>query len=236
MHANDTPRIHPTMKTAPRSSKSARTTRRKRNDGVRVATRSAPPPLPILSIPHNGETVIAVTVLDDPITGKKGVQEWVADEPPSRRLGQGQLVMMKNTSGVSGPGLLTAVTDLRRHWVTWAVSGGPGQCRLSVPIPWSAMTGVEAIAHAKHYQSLPELPVPHHRTLDILNVTSPNKSPYDLALNPEEIASLESRLDEITQRQWEWRPESERKRRIPRRGTHDTRTERKPEPANHASE
>ncbi|EPS95246.1 hypothetical protein FOMPIDRAFT_1054321 [Fomitopsis schrenkii] len=197
----------------------------------------APPSLPTLSLPHNGETVIAVTVLENPIAKGRGELEWVVNEPPSRRLGHGQLISIKNTSRESGPGLLTSVTDLSRHWVTWAVSGGPAQYRLRVPVPWAAMTGVEAIAHDNHFRSLPDRPPPHQLTMHIPNILATDASPYDLALSPGDLANLETRLNGITQRRWEWRPENERKRRRRRDRPEAMRSEAETaRPADHAGE
>ncbi|EPS97600.1 hypothetical protein FOMPIDRAFT_82354 [Fomitopsis schrenkii] len=173
------------------------------------------PPLPTLSLPHNNETVITVKVLDEPTARTKGILEWMTDEPPARRLGNGQLISMRNSSGETGPGLLSAVADLRKHWITWTVSGGPARCHLSVPIPWAAMTGVEAVAHTRHYRSLPDLPAPHRHTLNIPHILDATQleSPYDTALDRSELDNLESRLQSITQKRWEWRPEGERVRR-----------------------
>ncbi|EPT01619.1 hypothetical protein FOMPIDRAFT_1048514 [Fomitopsis schrenkii] len=190
------------MKTQPRSSKSVRATRRKRNDKTHVTTT---PSLPTLSLPHNDETVVVVKVLDEPKARTGGILEWMVDEPPARRLGRGQLISLKNTSGETGPGLLTAVTDLHRHWITWTISGGPTQYRLSIPVPWTAMTGVEAVAHTKHYHLLPDLPPPHSLTINPNHPLEGLSSPYDTSLSREETENLESRLQSITQKCWEWR-------------------------------
>ena len=120
---------------------------------------------------------------------------------------------MANKSGCTGPGLLTAIVELRQHWVTWAVSGGPTKCHLRIPVSWTAMTGVEAIAHVKHYQKLPATPAPHPLAVPTTHDDNFKACPYTHSLTEEERDRLATRLDEITSRKWEWRPEGERRRR-----------------------
>lgn len=200
----------------PRSSLS-RTTSAKPGRGSRTTRRpyTPPPPKPTLSHPTNGETVVTVKVLDAPEPGEKRSWVWVVDEAPSRRLGYGQLIIIQNTNGSSGPGLLTTITDLRQHWVTWTVSGGPAQCRIRVPVPWTSMSGIEAVAHARHYPTLPKVPPPHrdaHPPPPRQTKTTP-LSPYSYDLNDIERTDMASRLDAITERKWTWRPEGERGQR-----------------------
>ncbi|EPS97915.1 hypothetical protein FOMPIDRAFT_1051982 [Fomitopsis schrenkii] len=172
------------------------------------------PPLPPLLLPDNGEPIITVQVRNDPATDEGRVPIWVADEQPARKLGHGQLISLKNESGNTGPGLLTAITDLRQHWVTWTVSGGPTQCWLRVPIPWSALTGVEAVAHAKHFQALPHTPPPHRLAPPNPSADVNHPYPYQHALEAEELNRLEARLESITRKKWEWKPVGERRRRV----------------------
>ena len=173
---------------------------------------SQPHRLPTLTMPSNGEPVIAVTVKDLPLKGEGGTKIWAVDEAPSRRLGSGQLISLKNSQGETGPGLLSAITDLRQHWVTWSISGGPEKARVQIPIPWSDMTGVGAVAHAKMFKALPAQPAPHKDA-----TPSPPKPdgqyPYASNVGETERPDLEKRLEGITKRKWEWRPEGERKRR-----------------------
>ena len=168
--------------------------------------------LPVLTIPNDGEEVIAVTVKEQPLKGAGGAKVWVADEAPSRRLGGGQLISLRNSSGATGPGLLTAITDLRQHWITWSVSGSQETVRVQVPVPWTDMTGVGAIAHARHFSALPALPSPHKDATP--NATTTDGSyPYESNIPENEKQQLEDRLNGITKRKWEWGPEEERKRR-----------------------
>ncbi|EPS94922.1 hypothetical protein FOMPIDRAFT_1054682 [Fomitopsis schrenkii] len=200
------------------------------------------PPLPTLTLPDNGEPVIAVRVRDEIAKSEGRIPVWVADEQPARRLGHGQLISLENDGGKTGLGLLTSITDLRQHWVTWTVTsgpmtpcgqaaqsdptgpsepvalggtppGGPTQCRLRVPIPWTSMTGIEAVAHAKHYHALPPSPPPHHRAQPPSSPEN-NTYPYHHTLDPSERRGLETRLEGITRRRWEWRPVEERRRRV----------------------
>ena len=139
---------------------------------------------------------------------------WVVDEAPVRRLGHGQLISLQNDDGQTGPGILTAITDLRRHWITWSVAGGPGKTLIRVPVPWTAMTGVEAIAHVKHYQALPASPPPHGAAPPPpIPFDDEQSCPYTHDLDEYERSRLESRLHDITKRKWEWRPEERRTRR-----------------------
>lgn len=169
-------------------------------------------PLPLLSTPSHGETVIVVRVQQEQCCEDRRSPAWVVDEKPARKLGRGQLVLLTNNSGRTGPGLLTAITDLRQHWVTWSVSGGPHRVWIRIPIPWTSMTGVEAVAHAKHFCTLPSSPAPHpSATPTRSDETDPY--PYDQHLDDEEHTRLTARLEAITQKKWEWKPEQERKRR-----------------------
>ena len=144
----------------------------------------------------------------------------MVDKAPSRKLGEGQLISLRNSRGETGPGLLSSVTDLRQHWITWSISGGPETARVQVPIKWTDMTGVRAVAHAKHFRALPALPSPHKDTKP--NATTADEDyPYTTNIPDSEQKNLEDRLSEITKRKWEWGPEGERKRR--------KQTEEKPE-------
>lgn len=199
------------MATCPRPVRGteAKTPRRRRRTTTRTTMHTF---LPCLSTPSNGEPVVAVRVQREPSIDDKKTLVWVADEEPARRLGRGQLISMQNEHGTTGPGLLTAITDLRQHWVTWTVNGGPETCRIRVPIPWTSMTGVEAIAHVRHFHSLPQSP-PCHDKARPKAITNNNEYPYDNNLDENERQRLESRLDEITKRTGEWKSGEQRKRR-----------------------
>lgn len=138
---------------------------------------------------------------------------WVVDEAPARCLGHGQLISMKKESGQTGPGILSATTDLRQHWITWSVSGGPERVQICVPIPWAALTGVEAVAHAKHFHTLPASPAPHAAAPPLMTANNTTDYPYAQSLNEDERRRLEGRLESITKKCWRWRPEGERRRR-----------------------
>lgn len=202
------------------------------NDRRRPKKRTHNPPLlPTLTHPDNGETVVAVKVLAQPVAGEKGCWVWVVEEPPSRRLGYGQLVSIQSSNGESGPGLLTSITDLRQHWITWEVAGGPAdrteeepadgskanptksRTKIRIPTPWTSLSGVEAVAHARHYHALPQSPAPHHNAQPPPRNANEQQSPYDYDLREDEKKSLESRLDTITRKKWQWKPEGERRRR-----------------------
>ena len=161
--------------------------------------------LPALDLPDSGEPVIVLTVLAHPELGYGRSLTWIVDKQPSRRIGYGQLVSLRtSSSGSSGTGMLTSVTDLRRHWITWTVASGAIKCRVRVPISWSVMHGVEAIAHAKHYHILPSTPPPH-RDDPVARIPSHSTSyPYQHDITPEEQQHLSEKLEGITRKKWHW--------------------------------
>lgn len=201
--------IRPNTKTYQRKHQSKD---QKKERKAKVKRTSETPNLPTLTTPSHGESVIPVTVQDLPVKGAGGVRTWVVVEAPRRRVGNGHLIALKNSHGQTGPGLLTSVTELRQHWITWKISGGPEQSQIQIPIPWSDMTGIEAVAHARHFHTLPPIPAPHPNAKPPQQ-TNDNQYPYETSLENTTKETLESRLDEITKRKWEWRPEKEQKRR-----------------------
>ena len=162
---------------------------------------NSPYPLPRLKFPNDGERVIAVKVLLRPFVGRAGYTTWVVDERPARRVGHGQLVELYTHHARSGIGMLSAITDLTRHWVTWTIVGSQTKCSLRVPVPWAVMSGIEGVAHVKHYKSLPALPPPHRAVAP--GIDDGESNPYSLALTEDELQLSEDRLDGITRgEQW----------------------------------
>ncbi|EPS95237.1 hypothetical protein FOMPIDRAFT_88149 [Fomitopsis schrenkii] len=122
---------------------------------------------------------------------------WVVRERPGRQLGKGLRIRMSTEEQVSGAGKLGHVTALRRHWITLSILGATHKAYLRVPTAWTALDGMEAVTHEKHYHDLSPVPRPHplFRTTAI---EGPNASPYEFELGEEEMPRLESRIEKIT--------------------------------------
>ncbi|EPS95044.1 hypothetical protein FOMPIDRAFT_117309 [Fomitopsis schrenkii] len=154
--------------------------------------------LPPLSLGDMGEPVIVLAVRKHPELGHGRSLTWIVDERPNRRVGYGHLVSLRTQSGSTGTGMLEAITSLSRYWVTWTVSDDRNRCAVRIPISWSELTGIAAVAHAKHYDTLPRLPPPH--TADPVARLTPQHTtyPYDSNLTTEERVLLNTKLRSIT--------------------------------------
>lgn len=159
--------------------------------------------LPTLNIPDVGEPIIRFNVLPYPSTDQSRLLTWTVDERPSRKVRFGQLVSMWTPRSRSGTGMLTAITDLRRYWVTWTVSCDTAKCKIRIPISWTVLPKLEATAHEKHYLALPNTPQPHHSD-PILETSFTTTYPYQHEVTPEEKKTLEGKLETITRRKWQW--------------------------------
>ncbi|TFY56882.1 hypothetical protein EVJ58_g7372 [Rhodofomes roseus] len=119
------------------------------------------PPLPSLSLPPEGLPTMTVKVLPYPITRNECGPTWVANERPMAQIQKGSRITICTDAQSSGIGCLSAITDLRRHWVTFAIVGAQHPCNLRVPIPWAVLDGLESFTHQKHYFDLAKEPPPH---------------------------------------------------------------------------
>ena len=108
------------------------------------------------------------------------------------------LVKLRTSTQLSGIGKVSTTIDLRRHWVTWQISGGPGFCSLRVPMLWVHLDGIERVAHTQMYQSLPKLPIPHPAFASNPIIMTSNESPYEFDITHDEHEVLTRRLYDIT--------------------------------------
>lgn len=158
-----------------------------------------PPPLPQLLLLHNDEhQAVNVVVLPIPTIEQGRGLTWIVDKRPQKQVGTGQLITLSTGGRTTGVGRLASVTDLRQHWITWSVSGARNELRIRVPIPWANLTGVESVAHAKHYKSLPSIPLPHPDFAKNPAIAQATESPYEFELDERSAAKLSRHLDRIT--------------------------------------
>ncbi|EPT04801.1 hypothetical protein FOMPIDRAFT_1045484 [Fomitopsis schrenkii] len=122
---------------------------------------------------------------------------WIVKERPERQLGKGQRVRLRTEEQMSGAGKLGHVTALRRHWITLSILGATHKAYLRVPTAWTALDGMEAITHEKHYFTLPRMPRPHPLFRTAI-IEDPTTSPYEFDLDEEEVPKLETRIEKIT--------------------------------------
>ena len=140
-----------------------------------------------------------IKVLDHPRVNGKGQQTWTVDEEPVSTLQCNSLVILYNSSYESGIGRLSAIVDLRRHWVTFTVAGAQYPAFLRVPAPWTTLEGLAAFSYSAHFNSLPFLPGPpasiqrHSRNRAARTV--PLIMPPTASEKPEEVMS---RITKIT--------------------------------------
>ncbi|KAH9837265.1 uncharacterized protein C8Q71DRAFT_723553 [Rhodofomes roseus] len=164
-----------------------------------AAKRRPPYPLPSLDLPPTDEPTIIIKVLPHPIIGRgigRGLT-WTADERPAEQLKKGKSIKLCTTTQTSGLGRLSAISDLRRHWVTFAVAGAAQPCNLRVPIPWAALGDLEGFTHQYHYFSLPSLPPPHHTFTNRPAFQNDSENPYEFDIEEDEIPSLANRIANI---------------------------------------
>ncbi|KAH9839018.1 uncharacterized protein C8Q71DRAFT_722058 [Rhodofomes roseus] len=160
------------------------------------------PPLPPLSIPPEDLPVVDVKVLPYPTTRYERGPTWIADERPTAQLHKGSRITLRTDAQSSGIGRLSAISDLRRHWVTFSIIGAQQQCNLRVPIPWVILDGLESFTHQEHYLSLPNDPPPHRSFIDIPAFRNNEDNPYEFDVNDEDIPAFSKRLANIANKYW----------------------------------
>ncbi|KAH9843019.1 uncharacterized protein C8Q71DRAFT_720401 [Rhodofomes roseus] len=165
-----------------------------------AAKRRQPFPLPSFSLPPTNDTSITVRVLPLPIVGKglgPGLT-WTIDERPAEQLEKGRRVIFSTDAQTSGLGNLSAISDLRRHWVTFIVTGADKPCSLRVPIPWASLGDLEGYTHQHHYFNLPNLPPPHPSFAERPAFQNEKENPYEFDIEEDDIPSLAKRITNIT--------------------------------------
>ncbi|KAH9835831.1 uncharacterized protein C8Q71DRAFT_870101 [Rhodofomes roseus] len=160
------------------------------------------PPLPPLSLPQEDLPTVAVKVLPYPAIKHERGQTWIADERPSAQLQKGSRITICTDAQTSGIGRLSGITDLRRHWVTFAIVGTPQQNNLRVPIPWAALDGLESFTHQKHYFVLPSDPPPHRSYADIAVFCDDNENPYEFDIDEDDVPGFSRRIANIVHTYW----------------------------------
>ncbi|EPS93441.1 hypothetical protein FOMPIDRAFT_1055960 [Fomitopsis schrenkii] len=160
--------------------------------------------LPPLELPDVGETIIPLHVLPLPTADQGALLIWTVDERPSRKVRYGQLVSMRTPESHTGIGMLTAVSELRRYWITWTVSSDSARCKICIPTSWTVLSGVEAVAHEKHYITLPSSPPPHREDPIWRLPSFVIPYPYKTDTTPDEKELMHKKLEAITMRKWQW--------------------------------
>ncbi|KAH9839783.1 uncharacterized protein C8Q71DRAFT_855094 [Rhodofomes roseus] len=163
-----------------------------------AAKKRQPYPLPSLPLPPALETAVSVTVLPLPTVGNGRGLTWTVDDRPAEQLQKGKRITMRTDTQTSGIGRLSAISDLRRHWVTFTVAGATQPFNLRVPIPWASLEDLESYTHQHHYFDLPNLPPPHRFYADRPAFLDDKENPYEFDINEDDIPSLTNRLDSIT--------------------------------------
>ncbi|KAH9841159.1 uncharacterized protein C8Q71DRAFT_855004 [Rhodofomes roseus] len=160
------------------------------------------PTLPSFSPLYNGQNELIIEVIILPYPAAYGITDtrrtWTADVEPPAPLKKGSLITLITDSGSSGTGLLSAICELRRHWVTFSISGATPPCNLRVPVPWTRLDGLEGFTHQNHYQSLSDFPPPHHALRHAHPKVGPHEYPYARNANEDEIDEFKNRLARIT--------------------------------------
>ncbi|KAI0726796.1 hypothetical protein C8Q72DRAFT_493684 [Fomitopsis betulina] len=158
-------------------------------------------PLPIFSraAEDTHTEPITVRVLKRPRFGRERGTTWTVDEEPSSRLRRGALITMATPTQQSGTGKLSTVTDLRRHWVTFTISGATQPSHIRVPVAWASLDQLEGYTHARRYFDLPALPEPHESFRHLPGYNDETVNPYvaDGKWGVNE-AELEARVTKIT--------------------------------------
>lgn len=160
--------------------------------------------LPQFDIPDYGEPIILLHTLSTPVAAKGPILTWMVDEKPARRIRYGLLVSIRTKQGDSGTGLVSAVVEMRRHWITWMVSSGAAKCHVQIPVPWCSLSAIEVVAHEKHYRDLFRTPRAHRDDPARALPSVSTLYPYKHHITPEERGLLEERLARITRRHHQW--------------------------------
>ncbi|KAH9838218.1 uncharacterized protein C8Q71DRAFT_854343 [Rhodofomes roseus] len=141
----------------------------------------APPThaFPLLQLTPDPANTTEVVVGGRPAKSLGNGPIWTVMERPAVHIGSGHLITLKADGSQSGVGRLTVMTDLRRHWITWKIEGGPTTCNLRVPIPWARLSSSESDRHTQEYRLLKSLPPPHYSFIIDPDILYPNESPYE---------------------------------------------------------
>ncbi|KAH9926013.1 uncharacterized protein B0H18DRAFT_954902 [Fomitopsis serialis] len=143
--------------------------------------------LPILHPSHNASNPLTIEV--DGIPERNGATwTWTVKKRPLSQIEAGQPVVLITGGSRSGTGLIEAVSELRRHWITWSLAGSPGIYGIRAPTSWSRLAGRDRTIHTTLYHLLPPLPPPHLSLTSNMLIRESNESPYEFESDEEEEA------------------------------------------------
>ncbi|KAH9918112.1 uncharacterized protein B0H18DRAFT_958033 [Fomitopsis serialis] len=154
-------------------------------------------PLPQLIIPLSHLPIIDVEVTEQPTMEERNGLTWIVKDRPLKQLAKQQLIRLCTDSQRSGVGRLSQIVTLRRHWITFAISGARSYCTLRVPVPWVALDNIEGRSHASTYATLPNLPRPHPSFRHLPSFRNDGENPYEFDIEEEELEELDRRLRRI---------------------------------------
>lgn len=145
--------------------------------------------------------VVEARVLPCPRFGNRKGTTWTVDEKPDRPVRRGGYVTLRTpTEQTAGVGRISAVTDLRRHWVTFAITGATLPCNIRLPISWAVLDDLERYTHRKYYFDLPPDPRPHESLRDDPRFEAEDIYPYADGQPREDgdASEMEQRVARIT--------------------------------------
>ncbi|KAH9914295.1 uncharacterized protein B0H18DRAFT_959930 [Fomitopsis serialis] len=198
--------LHPSMSAEPQLA-TTENVPEKEQKRKRHAPIPIPTPLPQLTLQHSNLPVTEVDVNEQPTMEERSGLTWIVKDRPHRQLAKQQLVRLQTESQRSGVGRLSRVVTLRRHWITFEITGARPKCTLRVPVPWVALDNLEGMTHASNYATLPSLPRPHPDFRHLPPFRNDKVNPYEFEIPEIELKQLNRRLRRITN---DWNAEAER--------------------------
>ena len=141
--------------------------------------------------------MLRVQVLDHPRVDKRGGQTWTIDEEPTSALSLDDLIIFYTPTHESGIGRISAITDLRQHWVTFTIAGASPPTKLRIPVAWANLDDLAAFTYKNLFHSLPALPGPHRALRNIPGTNRNTPKQTETTENPEEDG-LMMRVAKIT--------------------------------------
>lgn len=156
--------------------------------------RTLPYPIP----PRDRNTTL-VRVLPRPRRSRGGNITWTTDVQPESRLKKDIAVTLIAENAEVAHGRLSIITDLRRHWVTFKLTGAPtDRVYVRTPVTWSQLDGLERYTHMTRYTELNPNPEPHPSYRDLPNFRNDrDTNPYIMIDRECRDEQMEKRISEI---------------------------------------
>ena len=175
-------------------------TRRSKPSPSKRDRRETAYPFPILSATTHDlrARLIRVNVLNCPRFPVGGGTIWTVDEEPASPLQSGTLIILYNDNGDSGIGRISAVTDLRQHWVTFTLAGASPPAYVRTPVVWAKLADLAAHTHSVYFNELPPYPGPPEKVRRRLCKEGHHNEPPMERTIPGEDGSIEARITKIT--------------------------------------